>query len=280
MISDLNFELVNELNKIRVDKYGVVTAFLAINKPVGITSHDVVAQVRRNLGTKKVGHAGTLDPFANGVLLVLVGGKYTQMSDTLMGMDKAYKMKVLLGLQTDTLDPEGEVELKSLETQLPEDNKISEVIGKFDGGYLQEVPLYSSVKVNGNKLRNLARGSESFEIIKENGKSIAKFKNFGGKDIEIEVPSREIKLSDIVVHSKGEQKVSELPENLREDVDVVSLPFLEIEFSCSKGTYARQFAADFAAELDTVGMLLELQRTRVGNISISDCMNIESVKLP
>jgi tRNA pseudouridine55 synthase len=286
MITDLNFDLLNEVNKIRVDKYGVVTAFLAINKPVDVTSHDIVANVRRRLGTRQVGHAGTLDPFATGVLLVLVGGKYTKMADTLQSLDKAYKMKVLLGLQSNTLDPEGEIDSNlpgngmDLNVGMPDEEKLIKTIKEFDGGYIQDVPLFSSVKVNGNKLRQLARGSESFQIIENEGKKTAEFKNYGGKDITIEIPTREVKLSDITLISKGMQKVAELSENLREGVDVDSLPYLEIEFSCSKGTYARQFAADFAARLGTLGMLIQLQRTRVGNIKLSDCIDIEAIKLP
>ncbi|MBP9758432.1 hypothetical protein KBD45_01955 [Candidatus Dojkabacteria bacterium] len=276
---DLNIQ--SELNKINVDRYGIVSAFLAIDKKKWVMSHDIVNQVRKRLGTKCVGHAGALDPFATGVLIILVGKKYTKLSNDLLGLDKTYQMRVLLGVQTKTLDIESEISVVDNEFGLPEDNKIQEVLNSFDGGYSQTVPIYSSVKVNGNKLRVLARGSDSFQIITKENKGFVNFINFSGQNIEIEIPVKEVKLYDIKILGQGNLKKEDLPQEWKTGEMIKdSIEYLDIEFGCSKGTYARQFAADIAEKLGTVGMLVELERSRIGTIYQKDCIEIDKVNYP
>lgn len=277
----MDLDIQSELNKIKVDRYGIVSAFLAIDKKKWVMSHDIVDQVRKRLGTKSVGHAGALDPFATGVLIILVGKKYTKLSNELLTLDKTYQMRVLLGVQSKTLDIESEISVVDKEFKLPEDSVIQEALDSFDGGYSQTVPIYSSVKVNGNKLRVLARGSEGFEINIIDNKHYAKFINFSGHDIEIEIPVKEVKLYDIKILRKGILKKEELPKEWESGdmmKDIVN--YIDIEFSCSKGTYARQFAADIAERLGTVGMLIDLKRTRIGTIYQKDCIEIDNVNYP
>ena len=135
---------------------------MLIDKPEGLTSHDVVAQVRRKLGFKQVGHAGTLDPLATGLLVVLLG-EATKISDYLLLADKAYQVKVQLGIETDSLDITGQV-IKQIPCELnPE--YVSEVAAKLVGALELPVPQFSAVKVNGKKLYEDAHKGEESEVI-------------------------------------------------------------------------------------------------------------------
>ncbi len=136
---------------------------LYINKPKDITSFDVVHKISNIFGIKKVGHTGTLDPLATGVMLVCVG-KATKIVELLTAEDKEYIAEVKLGIKTDTLDITGEV----LETRdVPKDLNIIETLNSFKKTYLQEVPIYSAVKVNGKKLYEYAREEKKVELPKK-----------------------------------------------------------------------------------------------------------------
>ena len=154
---------------------------LLINKEKGITSSDVVVRLKHILNTKKVGHTGTLDPLAEGLMLVTVG-KATKISSLLTEKYKEYIATFELGYQTDTYDTEGKVINKS--EKVVDKDKIIEVINSYKKTYLQEVPIYSSVKVNGKKLYEYARNN-----------------------IEVELPKREVEIKDIEILSIEENKV-------------------------------------------------------------------------
>lgn len=134
--------------------------FLNIDKPAGMTSHDVVAQVRRAINLKKVGHAGTLDPMATGVL-VLCLGKATRLSEYVMGHDKVYEAEVCLGIETDTYDVEGVVVFKN-ENVITRD-QLEAVLPRFRGTIEQVPPMYSAIKQRGKKLYELAREGQTVE---------------------------------------------------------------------------------------------------------------------
>ncbi len=127
---------------------------LILNKPYGVTSHDVVNKIRRIYGTKKVGHTGTLDPMATGVLPILVGGA-VKASEYLVSDSKNYCARMLLGIETDTEDTSG----KTLSTcdAIPTDSQVLQAINSFLGQYMQTPPMYSALKVGGEKLCDLAR---------------------------------------------------------------------------------------------------------------------------
>ncbi len=127
---------------------------LIVNKPKGWTSHDVVGKIRHIAQMKKVGHAGTLDPIATGVLVVLLG-KATKLSDILLQKDKTYRAGVRLGLTTDTYDITGVV-ISQTEPEITKD-EIDSVLRRFEGKQLQQPPMYSAVKQGGKKLYELAR---------------------------------------------------------------------------------------------------------------------------
>lgn len=136
---------------------------LVIDKPYGLTSRDVVNQICKIFNTKKIGHTGTLDPIAQGVLVVCIG-KATKLVEVLTCDDKEYIATVKLGILTDTLDTEGNV-IKEEKTALDKE-KLIEVLNSFVKEYEQEVPIYSAVKVNGKKLYEYARNGEVIDLPK------------------------------------------------------------------------------------------------------------------
>ena len=139
------------------------SAILYVNKPAGITSFDVVNQISEIYGIKKVGHTGTLDPLAEGVLIVTIG-KATKVAELITAEDKEYKAGVLLGVETDTLDITGKV-IKSKPVDLSKD--IEKIVNSYQKTYMQEVPIYSAIKVKGKKLYEYARKGEKVELPKK-----------------------------------------------------------------------------------------------------------------
>ena len=184
---------------------------LIINKPKGRTSHDIVAKVKKVVGNK-VGHTGTLDPNATGVLPLLIG-KGTLCSQYLIEHDKIYEVVLKLGIKTDTADSEGNIieEQQVIEEYL-EENNILNVLSSFLGKQEQMPPMYSAIKVNGKKLYEYARRGQTVEI----------------KPRQIEIYKCELKEIDL------------------EEKEIC------FEVHCSKGTYIRSLCEDIANKLNTV----------------------------
>lgn len=128
---------------------------LAINKPRGVTSFSLVRMLRKQLGVRKIGHAGTLDPFADGVMVMLIGRDFTRLSDTFLHADKEYIGTIRLGIATDTFDCEGTATSES--SLIPSKEEFDKVISEFQGKIQQIPPMYSAKKINGVKLYDLAR---------------------------------------------------------------------------------------------------------------------------
>lgn len=137
---------------------------LVMDKPAGLTSFGVVAQVRKLLGAKKVGHCGTLDPFATGVLIVCLN-QATRIVEHLSEQDKVYRFTIRFGIETDTLDMTGQVVRTSENTQCSE-IELQNVLNEFRGPYLQEVPRYSAVKIQGRRLHKLSRSGIEVDLPK------------------------------------------------------------------------------------------------------------------
>jgi len=137
------------------------SGILLVNKPKGKTSFSLVAMLRRIYGVKTIGHAGTLDPFATGVMILLVGKTYTRMSDQFLGQDKEYEAVVRLGIVTDSYDCDGVT--ISTSDKVPTLDEITQVVAKFQGKIMQTPPMYSAKKVNGKKLYELARKGITIE---------------------------------------------------------------------------------------------------------------------
>ena len=210
---------------------------LIIDKPKGITSRDVVNKVVKEFNTKKVGHTGTLDPIATGVLVVCVGSA-TKLVERLTSRDKEYVASVCLGVLTDTLDITGNVLKNEYVTKTKEE--IVSALNSFKGKYEQEVPIYSAVKVNGKKLYEYARNKE-----------------------DVILPKREVEIKEIELVGDIEYKDNKTLFNFKCVV--------------SKGTYIRSLINDIALRLNTVGTMTDLRRTRQGNFKIEDAVNIDSI---
>lgn len=208
-----------------------------INKPKGITSHDVVYKVKKIFG-EKVGHTGTLDPNATGVLPLLIG-KGTKLSKYLINHDKTYVVTLKLGEKRDTADSEGNViESSEVPKEALLEKNILKVFANFIGIILQTPPIYSAIKVNGKKLYEYARMGQ-----------------------EVEIKPRQVEIYKITLNEIN-QKNNEI----------------NFEVSCSKGTYIRSLCEDIAKKLDTVGYMKELKRTIVGEFEIKDSITIEELQ--
>lgn len=138
-----------------------VEGILLLNKPKGITSFGLVARLRRILGVKKIGHAGTLDPFATGVMVMLIGRNYTRLSDSFLCNDKEYVAELRFGQTTDTYDNEGEILAES--DVVPSREALETVIAEYQGEIMQTPPMFSAKKVGGKKLCDLARKGQEVE---------------------------------------------------------------------------------------------------------------------
>ena len=209
---------------------------IVINKEKGWTSNDVVQKIK-HITNEKVGHTGTLDPLATGVLPLLIG-KGTSLSKYLVNHDKEYTATIKFGQKTTTGDSEGEIiEAMQVTDKMLEKEKIEEALKSFTGKIKQTPPMYSAIKVNGKKLYEYAR-----------------------KGQEVQIPEREIEIYEI--HLIGVSK--EAKE-------------ITYKVSCSKGTYIRTLCEDIAKKLGTVGFMKELERTKVGDFKIEDSIKISEI---
>ena len=210
---------------------------ILINKEKGYTSHDVVNKVK-HVFNEKVGHTGTLDPNATGLLPILVG-KGTKLSQFLINHDKEYEVTLKLGKKTDTADSEGNI-LKEqfVENCILEKANIVNVLNSFIGVLMQVPPMYSAIKVNGKKLYEYAR-----------------------KNIKIDIEPRKIEIYGISLNNIDEN------ENI-----------IEFTVKCSKGTYIRSLCEDIAERLGTIGYMKDLNRTKVGIFDIRDSIKINELE--
>jgi len=207
---------------------------LLVDKPEGITSHDVVSRVRKLLGTRKVGHAGTLDPMATG-LLVLGIESGTKLLTFIVGNDKTYEATIRIGSSTVTDDREGEILTTATREQLTEVSKDSILSGiaKLTGVIQQKPSAVSAIKVDGERAYARVRAGE-----------------------EVDLPSREVTVSRFEL--VGEIRFTE------EHID------LDVLVDCSSGTYIRALARDLGNDLGVGGHLTALRRTRVGEFEVAN----------
>lgn len=211
---------------------------LMVNKPSGITSRDVINIVGKTLNTKKVGHTGTLDPMATGVLVLCLGNAL-KVCELITANDKEYIAKVILGIETETLDTTSPI-INTKKTNITKE-EIEKVLNSFKGSYLQEVPKYSAVKINGKKLYEYAREGK-----------------------EIELPKKMVTIYDI-------QLVSDI--TYYNDTTT-----FYIKTTVSKGTYIRSLIRDIGYKLNTYGCMDSLERTRQGIFNIDNSYTLEEIK--
>lgn len=221
------------------------TGILLVDKPTGMTSHDVVAIARGKLGIRKIGHAGTLDPLATGLLILLVGRQYTKQQDVFMKQDKKYVCSAELGLVTDTYDIDGTVISKADWEAVKKITReqVAQVMQQFTGEIEQTVPIYSAVKVKGQKLYNLARQEE---------------------EVEVELPTRQVTIKEL-----------ELLDFIKDEINQK----LTISFRTfvSSGTYIRSLTHDIGQVLTVGATVTSLRRTKIGNAEVDNALSIEEI---
>ncbi len=211
------------------------SGILVFDKPQGFTSHDVVAKLRGILRTRKIGHGGTLDPMATGVLPIFVGGA-TKASDYAAAQDKTYEAGFTLGFSTDTQDTTGTViERSDRRVTLDE---VRDALEGFRGAQKQIPPMYSAIKIDGQKLYDLAR-----------------------KGKEVERPARDITILDIALLDFDEQAQKGA-----------------FRVTCSKGTYVRTIVHDLGQKLGTCAAMHALTRIRSGVYTLAQAVTFETVE--
>lgn len=209
---------------------------LIVNKEKNWTSNDVVQKVKRLTG-QKVGHTGTLDPLATGVLPLLIG-KGTLLSKYLINHDKTYIAKVKLGIKTDTADLEGKIiERIDVDESIFNQNKIENILKSFIGKQNQIPPMYSAIKIKGKKLYEYARSGQN-----------------------VDIPERKIEIY--------EMELINFDKNTKE---------VEFEVSCSKGTYIRTLCEDIAKKMGNIGTMSSLNRVIVGDFKIENAITINNI---
>lgn len=215
---------------------------LLINKPKDFSSHDIVNILRKKLNIKKIGHTGTLDPNATGVLPILIGNA-TKISKFLIEHDKTYVAILKLGQKTDTADSKGNIikEDKNVKNVFKDSNYINDiekVLQSFIGKQEQIPPIYSAIKINGKKLYEYARKNE-----------------------KVEIKSRQIEIYKIKIMSVNKERFE-----------------IKFEIKCSKGTYIRTLCEDIAKKLGTIGILKELERTKINEFDINQSISLEDLE--
>ena len=209
---------------------------IVINKPKACTSHDIVHKTK-NILNEKVGHTGTLDPNATGVLPLLIG-KGTLISKYLINHNKTYEAVLKLGEKRDTADSEGQVvEEKEIKESVLEKEKVERVLKSLIGQQKQLPPMYSAIKVKGKKLYEYARK---------------------GENVEIEPRNIEIYRIELINIDKENKTIS-------------------FKVQCSKGTYIRTLCEEIAKRLGTLGYMKELNRTQVGEFKIENSITVEEL---
>jgi len=223
---------------------------LVIDKPAGITSHDVVARARHVLHERRIGHTGTLDPFATGVLVILLG-KATRLAQFLSGVDKEYEAIIRLGYATDTGDRTGTPTPAPVDSKNPlgkwTEQEIAKALRSLEGWIDQTPPMYSAKKVEGKKLYELARRGEMVE----------------------REPARVCIYEFEAIKPDGQL----IKDNLDGTFD------LHTRVSCSSGTYIRTLAEDLGKRLYVGAHLAELRRTRVGDLRIERAITLDQLKV-
>ncbi len=216
--------------------------FLLVDKPPGISSFRVVGRVRALTGIKRVGHAGTLDPFASGLLILAMGRDYTRQIQSFQDLPKVYSACMVLGVETDTLDHEGTIlstdDTFSISTKDEIRDRLESVLSQFKGDLQQFPPAFSAKKVKGVRLYKLAR-----------------------KGIEIEVKAHAIHIYELRI----------------DQIIVGQTPLAWFTVWCSKGTYVRQLAKDLAIAIGTVGHLTALRRVSSGSYSCDQAIEYASL---
>lgn len=219
-----------------------LSLLVAVDKPRGMSSHDVVNRVRRIFGERRVGHTGTLDPMATGVLPICVGPA-AKLDRFMTAHDKRYRVSIAFGYETDTDDSEGETTVTgSVPYELSDEGRARSFLAGIVGQHDQIPPVYSAVKIGGKHAYQLARA---------------------GKPQDLEPRSIEVYAAELVCINESDG------DNCLEWV---------VDFSVSKGTYIRSLARDIGRELGCPAHVSALQRVQAGSLTLADCVSLESLE--
>lgn len=228
---------------------------LIIDKPAGITSHDVVSRCRRILRTKRIGHTGTLDPFATGVVVILVE-KATRLARFLDKDAKEYEAVARFGFETDTGDRTGSPKPAIQSPKPVSVEKIETVLPEFRGEILQTPPMYSAKKIEGKKLYELAR-----------------------KGIEIERKPVNVNIYELSLIAEENEKQKMKNESVgSENADFPATFDVWLKVKCSAGTYIRTLAEDIGKKLEIGAHLAELRRTKAGKFALEKAVTLEKLE--
>lgn len=229
------------------DAGGVLGGVLIVDKDNGWTSHDVVARCRKLFGTKKIGHAGTLDPMATGVLVLGVG-RATKLLGMLTLTSKSYTATIRLGQATNTDDAEGEILTQASASDITDD-QIAAAVDSLTGDIQQVPATVSAIKVGGQRAYARHRAGE-----------------------DVRLAAREVTVSRFAVCARRNVAASELES--QEHPDLIDL---DVEVDCSSGTYVRALARDLGVALGVGGHLTELRRTRVGPFTLDQARTLDQL---
>ncbi|WP_442600902.1 tRNA pseudouridine(55) synthase TruB [Paenibacillus sp. KN14-4R] len=214
-----------------------IDGILAVRKPAGWTSHDVVAKARGLLGIRRIGHTGTLDPQVVGVLPLCIG-RATRMVEYIQELPKQYEATLLIGVATDTEDATGTIIDEVEQVTLTKEAVIEAIMG-FIGDIEQIPPMFSAVKINGKRLYDLAREGK-----------------------EVERKPRQVSIYEIDIIEMELDKPH---------------PEVKFRVTCSKGTYIRTLCVDIGKKLGYPATMKELLRTRTGSITLEQCLTLEQI---
>src|SRR3989338_1548522 len=246
---------------------------LLIDKPAGITSFDCIRILRKKLGIRKMGHAGTLDPMATGLMIIGVGEGTKKLQDFLK-LNKTYEAEILLGIKTDTGDITGRVlEESKVNGQLADVTKLSEVLAGMVGKLELPVPAYSAIKQGGEALYKKARRGETVDApIKTMEIISVEFLGVGILPLKKGVPHSD----------EGRDLKSSASEDLSTSFykGGINLPAVSVRFFVGSGTYIRSLAEEFGRRLGVPATLASLRRTRIGEFKIEDAQALTDEAQP
>lgn len=216
-----------------------------VDKPSGPSSHDIVNCFRKRSGIKRVGHTGTLDPLASGLLIILVGRNYTKKQDLYLKKDKEYLVEATLGIETDTYDCTGQTIRSANWQEIAKINTLDlkKALTEFQGKIKQTVPIFSAVKIKGIKLYQKARKKEL-----------------------VDLPEREIEIKKIVLKS------------FKKDMKKQKSSF-ELLVACSSGTYIRSLVHDVGQKLKCGATVTSLRRIKIDKINVKKAEKIKIEEL-
>lgn len=221
-----------------------LNGLILINKEPGVTSHDVVFSLRKILKEKQVGHIGTLDPMAEGLLVCLIG-EAVKLSDYMMGSDKKYRLTLKMGVETDTWDITGKI-LKTVDAVVA-DEVIRRAVFNLSDLQSLPIPMYSAKKIDGKKLYEVARKASATTPPGDNQETL------------FEGPLKEMKFWDL-------------------QITKIQYPFVSLEFQCSKGSFVRSWVYSLGRQLGVGAALTRLERLSIGEFQVKDAVTLEKLR--